>query len=95
VRDDLLVDAHDEAEDADAEGHAAAQVGGGVDAGGNSRYRLNGEASVSKCCLLFASKGVGTGAVRFGVSVIVGVERSLLQSFQSNNSFEKTWGKGW
>jgi hypothetical protein len=32
---------------------------------------------------------------KVGVSVVVGVERSLLQSFQSNNSFEKTWGKGW
>ena len=49
---------------------------------------------MSKCCLLFASKGVGTGAIRFGISVVVGVERSVLQSFQSNNSFEKTWGKG-
>jgi hypothetical protein len=75
VRDDLLVEA-----DADAEAHVAAQVGGGVDAGGNSRYRFSGKASVSKCCLLFASKGVGTGAIRFGISVVVGVERSLLQN---------------
>jgi hypothetical protein len=87
----LLVDAHDDADDADALAHVAALVGVGVDAGGNSRYRHSGGASVSKCCLLFVSKGVGIGAIRFGVSV----ERSLLQSFQSNNSFEKTWGKGW
>jgi hypothetical protein len=25
----------------------------------------------------------------------VSVEQKVLQSFQSNNSFEKTWGKGW
>ncbi len=43
-------------------------------------YRLSGEASVSKCCLLFASKGVGIGAIRFGVSVVVGVEQAVLQN---------------
>lgn len=39
--------------------------------------RLSGTALASECCLLFASKGVGIGAIRFGV--IIGFVRSLLQ----------------
>ncbi len=43
-------------------------------------YRHRGTASASTSCLLLACKGVGIGATRFGVSVVVGVERSVLQS---------------
>jgi hypothetical protein len=42
----------------------------------------------------FRQQGRRDWCDKVGVSVVVGIERSLLQSFQSNNSFEKTWEKG-
>jgi hypothetical protein len=42
----------------------------------------------------FRQQGRRDWCDKVGVSVAVGVEQTVLQSFQSNNSFEKTWGKG-
>jgi hypothetical protein len=36
----------------------------------------------AECCLIFASKGIGTGAIRFGVNV----EQAMLQSFQGGQA---------
>ncbi len=57
------------------------------------RLRVSDAALASICCLLFACKGVGTGAIRFGVSVFVGVERSVLQSGELGNAIENPWGR--
>ncbi len=42
----------------------------------------------------FRQQGRQDWCDKVGVSVVVGVEQPVLQSFQSNNSFEKSWGKG-
>jgi hypothetical protein len=94
VRDDLLVDVDADAEDADALAHVAAQVVGGVDAGGNWRYRHSGEASVSKCCLLFASKGVGIGAIRLASAWSSALSSWCCRVVNQTTLLRKPGGKG-